>query len=104
MWPEKGESGFVIWRFRMRRMDDQGAPPWEVRSFIRRMPLPDGRRSPSVAHSCVRPLARVGRLRTGSRRRQRHLRLPRRTMAMRLSFQRDRDIEMKPWSAMSDLN
>lgn len=30
MWPEIGESGFVIWRYRMERLGDQGAAPWEA--------------------------------------------------------------------------
>jgi hypothetical protein len=30
MWPEIGESGFIIWRYRMERLGDQEAAPWEA--------------------------------------------------------------------------
>jgi len=38
-WSEHGKSGFLIWRFQLRR-DDATAPPWEVI----RVPGPPGRR------------------------------------------------------------
>ncbi|KAK9818406.1 hypothetical protein WJX72_012169 [[Myrmecia] bisecta] len=33
MWPEKGESGYVMWRFRMKRLTDQALPPWKARNW-----------------------------------------------------------------------
>jgi hypothetical protein len=33
VWPEEGPSGFVIWRYKMERVEDQDQPPWDVENW-----------------------------------------------------------------------